>query len=150
MSHFADTNWHNPSGLVASLETTANAVKAATGTTSTEGTNQLTHVVRRTGLYRLSSYLRLRAQSTAGTSHTLAATASYNNGTAITAASIGQSGVTPGTLDAKAGTVGTAVLLQSETVLASASTSIIMAVLETVSGTGAVGTYDIFFAIEAV
>ena len=150
MSHFASANWNNPTGLVASLSTTANAVKASTGTTSTEGTNQLTYTTPRTGLYRLSSYLRLRAQSTANTSHTLAAFASYNNGTAITSATIGQSGLTPGTLDAKSGTVGTAVLAQSETVYCDVSTNIVMAVSETVSGTGAAGTYDIYFAIEAV
>lgn len=148
MAHFASVDWPQPYGRVAGLDKTGNAVLTATATTATEGTNQLTYAVPRTGLYRLSSYLRVRVASDSATSATAAVTASYNNGTAITAASVGQSGVTPGTLNLK-GTAGTSVLLQSETVLAAAGTSIIMAVLETVNGVPTVGTYDIYFAIEA-
>jgi len=150
MSHFGSPNWNNPSGLVAKLETTANAVLTASATTSTEGTNQLTYTAARTGLYRLSSYLRVRVAADTQTSHTAAAFASYNNGTAITSATIAQSGVTPSTVSLK-GTAGTSVLLQSETVLAASGTNIVMAVSETLSGTApTVGTYDIYFTIEAV
>ena len=149
MSHFASGSWNNPCGLVASLDKLANAVRTTTGATATEGTNQLTYTTLRTGLYRISAYLRVSTASNANTSHTLASFASYNNGTAITSASIGTSGLTPGTLNAK-GTAGTSVLLQTETVYCDTGTNIVMAVTETISGTPSAGAYDIHFAIEAV
>ena len=151
MAHFGSVDWHTPSGLVASLEKDGNVALEATAATSTEGTNMLTYTTVRKGLYRLSAYLRVRVASDAATSHTAAAFASYNNGTAITSATMGQSGLTPGTLSLK-GTAGTSVLLQSETVLCASGTNIVMTVSEAVTGakTAGVGTYDIYFAIEAV
>lgn len=149
MSHFASTNWNNPTGLVASLSKAANAVRTTTGVTATEGTNQLTYTTVRAGLYRVSAYLRVSTASDANTSHTLASFASYNNGTAITGATIGTSGVTPGTANAK-GTAGTTVLHQNATVYCANATNIVMYVTETISGTPTAGAYDIHFTIEAV
>ena len=156
MSHFASAELPSTFGQGAQLTTlatpglyTATATAASTSNSATEGTNLLTYTVATTGLYRVSSYLRVNKASDAAAGHTLAAFVSYSNPTAITAASIGTSGVTPGTLDFK-GTLGTSVLNQNAIIYATAGTTIQMSVQE-VRAAGAVPTtsptMDIVFNI---
>jgi hypothetical protein len=150
MSHFASTNWNNPSGVVAYMSTLATAMQTATGSTSTEGTNKLSYTTVRAGMYRVSSYVRVSTASNAATSHTGVVQVAYNNGTAITAANIQLNGVTATATTNLKSTAGTTVLAQSSVIYAASATSIAITVSETVSGAVTAGAYDLTFVIEAV
>jgi len=150
MAHFGSGDWNNPSGLVAQLSKTSLSVISAGGTHNgaVEGSSLLTYVTKRAGLYRLSGYLRVRTASDGGT-HTGAMHATYNNGSAIAQATIGVSGLTPGTLDLK-GAAGTN-LRQESVVFAASGTTITMLLQDIVGASdAAAGAVDLFFIIEAL
>lgn len=152
MTHFASGDWNNPSGLVASLVKAANAVKTATGSTSTEGTNQLTYTTKRAGLYAVYAFIRVSTASDAATSHTGVVNVAFNSGSAISATglkNLGGTGVTIGTVNLK-GTAGTTHLAQSGVIKCANATDIVLTVSETVSGAVTAGAYDIDFAIHAL
>lgn len=154
MSAFASSELAATFGRCGSLTTAVNTALEATASTSTEGTNKLTYTVPTTGLYNISSYLKVTTASDAATSHTAVVQAAYNNGSAITAFSLkdaGGTGVTVGTMDVK-GTAGTTILAQRGLVYAVAGTTIVLTVSETIVGakTAGVGAYAINWAICGV
>lgn len=149
MSHFGSADWNNPSGLVAQLT----GLKSLVGTVgtrngSTEGTDLLSYTTKRAGLYKVVAYLRANVASDGGT-HTAAAHVVYNNGSAIAQATIGISGVTPGTLDVK-GAAGTH--LKQEAVIYAAAGTVIQLLVQDIIGTSnaTVGSMNVYFAIQAV
>lgn len=144
MAHFGSVDWPTPYGRVAALEKTS--VTIATGASSTEGTDQLTYTVARTGPYRVSALLRVRTAGT-GASQATVARVTHNNGTAISAASIGMSGVTPGTLDATAA-AGTA-FNSAQVIHAVAGTNIVIGLNGSGTFTSA-AVIDLDFVIEAI
>lgn len=124
MPAFGNADWPKNYGECAGIN--KNSITHATGTGATEGTNQLTYVVELDGLYRVSSALRVRTAGT-GAGQVASAQVAYNNGTAVSAATVALSGVTPGTLDATAA-AGTA-LGQSGVYKAVAGTNIVVSIL---------------------
>ena len=146
MSHFAAADWPTPYGPVASLVSNGASMLAATNSTSTEGTDKLTYAVTKTGMYRVSTSIRIRVASTAGTSHVVAAQVAYTRGAAVSAADINNLAAAVTDVDAK--TINTT-LHQSQVITADAGSNITVTVLHTVSGTGT-GTYDLVMVIEAL
>jgi len=146
MSHFASADWPSVYGPVATLAANAAAMLAATNSTSTEGTDKLTYAVGVTGMYRVSTSIRIRSASTAGTSHVVAAQVAYTRGAAVSAADINN--LAAAVTDADAKTLNT-VLHQSQVISADAGSNITITVLHTITGTGT-GTYDLFFTIERI
>jgi hypothetical protein len=134
------------SGRVASLYATG--VTAATGASSTEGTNQLTYTCEKTGAYRVISYLRVNTAGT-GASQSVVAKAAYNNGSTVAAANIlpfiGAGTLTAFDLTAAAGTNAMA----EQVVFGAVDTNIVI----NLTGSGTFTTaalIDIYFAIEAI
>lgn len=130
----------------AGLATLGASMLAATASTSTEGVDKLTYEAPRTGMYRISTSIRIATASTAGTSHAVAAQVAYTRGAAVSAADINNLAAAVTDIDAK---TLNATLHQSQTITADAGSSIVITVVHAVSGTGT-GTYDLFFAIEAL
>jgi len=133
-------------GRVASLN--KQSVTAATGASAVEGTDKLTYNVERDGMYRVSSYLRLRTAGT-GASQSVVARVAYNNGTAVSAANI-LPFIGAGTLTAfdLTGSAGLAAM-SSETIFAAAGTDIVV----NLNGSGTFTTaavIDVYFVIEAI
>ena len=150
MSHYGSADWNNPSGLVASLASaTTLAMQETTGAGATEGSNLLTYTTKRTGLYRVSAYLKVTEASDAATSHAISARVAYNDGSAISVKAIQLDGVTAGTGDGKTLNDNHA---QSMVIRAVTGTDIAISTLDTVTGakTAGVGEYAVMFAIEAV
>lgn len=146
MAHFASVDWPNPYGRVAYLEQNTVSMLAATASTSTEGTDKLTFTVPRAGLYRLSTSIRIRTASTAGTSHAVACQVAYTRGAAVAAADINNLAAAVTDIDAK---VANTLLHQTQVISADNATTITITVLNTITGTGT-GTYDLIFGIEAM
>ena len=144
MAHFASVNWNNPVGNVASL--TKASVTAATGTSSTEGTDKLTYTAERAGLYRINVYAQVVTAGT-GASQAVVAQVAYTDATgAKSAADIAPSGVTVTKLDL---TSGTATLKQSTVIYSNNAATITV----TMSGSGtftSAGVYGLYIIIEAV
>lgn len=148
MSHFASGQWNNPCGLVAQVDAAAVAAKTSSGAGATEGSNLLTYAPARSGMYRVSAYLRTQTASTANTSHTVVVNASYSNGTAVSTVALVPVNTTASTnLNQKTGT-GTYYAAHA-IIYAVTGTNIVMNTVDTVSGTGS-GTYDVKFTIEAI
>lgn len=144
MSEFGSIYWPKQYGPVASLSTDGASMLASTASTSTEGTDKLTFTTLEKGLYRVSTSIRIRSASTAGTSHVVAAQVAYTRGAAVSAADINN--LAAAVTDADAKTLNNT-LHQSQVISADAATTITITVLHTITGTGT-GTYDLIFVIE--
>lgn len=146
MSHFGSARWPAEFGTVASLSATA-AQPTSSASTSTEGTDKLTYTVENTGQYLVAANLKVTVASDAATTDTLVAQVAYNDGSAVSAESIGQLGVTPGTGNAK--TLNLSVS-QMKVIRAVAGTTITITVAYTVTGAKTVGTTRYDFSILRV
>ena len=157
MAHFGSALWPPRFGTVKSLSAVAAATAypaSATTLGTTEGTDLLTYTVPagHTGLYMLLSAIHVNVASDAGTSQTIVAQVTYNNGVAVAVSDIGEvtaggsATVTPVstlTIDFKIG--------QSGIIRAEAGTDIAIKVAVVSGGTVAtVGEFDINFAIVRV
>lgn len=144
MPHFASADWNSPSGLVSSLSKTS--VTAATGSSSTEGTDKLTYTTTRLGLYRINLYAVIRTAGTGASQAVVGQVAYTDNLGAKSAGNIAASGVTVTALDL---TSATARLTQSQVIEATSGTTITV----TMSGSGTfttAGIYDLYVSIEAL
>ena len=143
MAHFGSVRWPKEFGTVASLSASA-AQPTSTASTSTEGTDKLTYTVENTGHYLVAANLKVTVASDAGTTDTVVAQVAYNDGSAVSAESIGQLGVTPGTGNAK--TLNLSVS-QSKVIRAVAGTTIVITSVYTVTGVKTVGTTQYDYSI---
>lgn len=90
MAAFGNSAWPYNYGEVAGIR--KDSVTHVTGSGATEGSNLLTYACDQTGLYRVSAVGRLRTAGT-GAGQNLKFQVAHNNGTAVSAADIGNSGV---------------------------------------------------------
>jgi hypothetical protein len=90
MPAFGSSSWPYNYGVVASIN--KDSVTMITGTGATEGTNQLTYACDLTGIYKVTSLVRIRTAGT-GASQAVKSQVAHNNGSVIAAADIAMSGV---------------------------------------------------------
>ena len=154
MSHFGSEKWPPLFGTVAYLNAAASALLyAASSTTagSTEGTDKLTYTVLDSGLYFVVSSIHTNVASDAGTSQTIEANVSYNDGAAVTTTALGElnagqgTGVTAAPVDAT--TINTRIQ-QMGVIRAEAGSDIVLNTVVVSGGTIAtVGSFDVNFSI---
>lgn len=145
MSHFGSGNWPNEFGRIAGLESAADVTQpTATGATATEGTDKLTFRVRDTGQYLIAANIKIAVASDAATTDVVVAQVAYNDGSAVAAASIANTGVTPGTINAKTLNAESS---QMQVIKAVAGTDIVVTAQHTVTGAKTVGKSRYNFTI---
>lgn len=145
MAHFGSSQWPDGFGRTAGLESAANVAQPlTTQATSTEGTDKLTFTVLQTGQYLVSANIKVTVASDAATTDVVVAQVAYNDGSAVAAVSIGQLGVTPGTINAKTLNAESSQLMVIKAV---AGTTITITALHTVSGAKTVGSSRYNFTI---
>jgi hypothetical protein len=149
MTHFASGDWPFNYGRTGALEKTAINMLAATASTSTEGSDMLTYPVQRTGIYRVTTSIRIRTGSTAGTSHTVKAQVAFNDGSAQAACDVLLVNLGVGTVTAIDAKTANLRIMQTCAFLATAGTNIVITTLNTITGVGT-GTYDLMYVIEGV
>ncbi len=149
MTHFADGDWPFTYGRRAALEKTAITMLASTASTSTEGTDMLTYTIPRTGIYRVSTAIRIRLGSTAATSHTVKAQVAFNDGNAQTACDLSVVNLGVGTVTAIDAKTANLRIVQHGVFLGIIGTTIVITTLNTITGAGT-GTYDLIYVIEGV
>lgn len=148
MSHFASAQWNNPAGLVNSATATGVSSPPTSGTLGVrEGTDLLTTVVPRAGLYRCSAYIKVTVVGT-GAGNNLITNIAYNDGNAVATANLLPTvGLATPTAAVNVTTAGQC--YQMGTVYCAAGTTLTLAVLPggTVTTTGTMNWYA---TVEAV
>ena len=150
MPHFGSQAWPDEFGRIASLTSASTVLmEEATGSGSTEGTNQLAFTTREAGMYRVSVYMKVTEVSDAATSHVALARVAYNDGSAIAAKAISVDPAVTATLDC---TTLNDNQSQSMVIYSANAQAITITVLNTVVGakTAGAGEYRLVFAIEKV
>jgi hypothetical protein len=90
MPAFGSQSWPYNYGTVAAIN--KNSVTMITGSGATEGTNLLTYACDLTGIYRVTTLVRIRTAGT-GASQAVKSQVTHNNGTAVAAADTARAGV---------------------------------------------------------